>query len=311
MKKILILFCCIAGAVFNVNGQGCSDAGFCTMGAMKPDQNFSRKVNFKLRSAEISYYRGETDKTPVIHSVTADLNFGLTEKFGVQVKIPYMMIRQGTLGTNEGVGDISVALTRNIKRTSDFDLSFTIGAKIPTNNSSAKNEAGLTLPGYYQSSLGTYDLVAGVSLLSKKWLLAFGYQQALTSNENDFTWGEWVRFPDREYLNGYDVGIGLRRGIDLMLRVERNWRFVNYSFNVGILPIYRITPDRGIIMTRENGNNITVTGLALSTLVGFTYHVDVANSVKIIYGYKLTDRPTNPDGLTRDNVVTVAYQLRF
>ena len=294
-----------------VSGQGCSDAGFCTMGAMKPDQNFDRKVNFKLRSAELSYYRGETDKTPVIHSLTADLNFGLTEKFGVQVKIPYMMIRNGTLGNNEGIGDISIALTRNLKRTAKFDLNVTLGAKIPTNVSNAKNEGGLALPMYYQTSLGSYDLIAGVSFLSSKWLLAFGYQQALTSNQNNFTWGEWVRFQDREYLNGYDVGIGLRRGTDLMFRAERNWRFVNYSFNVGVLPIYRITPDRGLIMTRENGNNIRTTGLALSALVGFTYHMDVANSLKVIYGYKFIDRPTNPDGLTRDNVVTVAYQVRF
>ncbi|MEL7147729.1 MAG: hypothetical protein AAFO69_15245 [Bacteroidota bacterium] len=222
-----------------------------------------------------------------------------------------MMIKQGTLGTNEGFGDISLAVTRNLLRTDKLDLNVTLGAKIPTNGSDAKNEMGFTLPGYYQTSLGTYDVVAGVSLLTKKWLFAFGYQQALTSNKNDFTWGEWVMFSDREYLNGYDVGIGLRRGIDIMFRVERNWRFVNYSFNIGLLPIYRITPDRGIIMTRENGNNIDVTGLALSTLAGFTYHIDVTNSVKIIYGYKLTDRPTNPDGLTRDNVLTVAYQLRF
>lgn len=291
--------------------QGCSDAGFCTMGAMKPDQNFDRKVNFKLRSANITYYRGKSTQTPIIHSVTADLNFGLTDKFGIQVKIPYTVIRSGRLGDNEGIGDISLALTRNIARTNRYDINLTLGAKIPTNNSDAKNEAGLTLPGYYQTSLGTYDVVAGVSYLSSKWLFAFGYQQALTNSGNDFTWGEWVRFPDREYLNGYDVGIGLRRGIDLMFRAERNWRFVNYSLNVGILPIYRITKDQGVIETNEDGGNIDTTGLAFSSLVGLTYHLDVASSVKIIYGYKFLDRDTNPDGLTRDNVVTFSYQLRF
>lgn len=85
------------------------------MGAMKPDQHFDRKVNFKLRSANITYYRGESTKTPVIHSVTADLNFGITEKFGVQIKIPYMAIRSGRLGDNQGVGDISLALTKKLK----------------------------------------------------------------------------------------------------------------------------------------------------------------------------------------------------
>ncbi|MBV6647389.1 MAG: hypothetical protein KI790_18165, partial [Cyclobacteriaceae bacterium] len=187
----------------------------------------------------------------------------------------------------------------------------TIGGKIPTNDSDLKAENGFTLPMYYQTSLGSYDIVAGMSVLTKNWLFAVGYQQALTSNKNDFTWGEWVRFADREYLSKYDVGIGLRRGTDVMLRAERNFRFTNYSFNFGALGIYRITKDRGIIRTRENGGVPEITGLALSVLAGFTYHLNVSNSVKFIYGYKLDDRATNPDGLTRDDVITATYQVKF
>ena len=148
-------------------------------------------------------------------------------------------------------------------------------------------------------------------MLTKNWLFAFGYQQALTANENDFTFGEWVRFEDRDYLGGYDVGIGLKRGTDIMFRVERNFRFINYSFNIGALPIYRITPDRGIIQARADGASLQTTGLALSMLGGFTYHMDVSNSFKIIYGYKLLDREANPDGLTRDWVINATYEVRF
>lgn len=290
--------------------QGCSDAGFCTMGAMKPDQNFSRKIDFKLRSAEIVYYRGKSTLTPVIESVSADLNFGFNAKTSFQVKIPYQRVT-GRLGDTQGLSDISISMTRNIFHSSKFDINLTIGTKIPTNNSDIKAKNNLTLPMYYQTSLGSYDIIGGLSLISKEWLFAVGYQQALTSNQNDFTWGEWVRFGDREYLSEYDVGIGLRRGIDVMFRAERNFRYSNFSFNIGILPIYRITSDQGIIRTRKNGSNINVTGLALSALAGFTYHFNVSNSVKLIYGYKFIDRDTNPDGLTRDNVLTVAYQVRF
>lgn len=310
MRITLLVVLLVSFTLPNVLGQGCSDAGFCTMGAMKPDQNFSRKINFKLRSAELVYYRGNSTLTPVIHSMTADLNFGFNARTSFQVKIPYQWVT-GRLGDTEGLSDISISATRNIFRSSQFDLNLTIGGKIPTNTSNAKSANNLTLPMYYQTSLGSYDIIAGLSLLSKKWLFAIGYQQALTANENDFTWGEWVRFPDKEYLGEYDVGIGLRRGIDLMFRAERNFRYSNYSFNVGILPIYRITADQGLLRTRENGARIETTGLALSTLGGFTYHFNVSSSVKIIYGYKLIDRNTNPDGLTRDDVLTIAYQVRF
>jgi hypothetical protein len=49
----------------NALSQGCSDAGFCTMGAMKPDQPYNKKIQLKLRSMELSFYRGTTTTTPV------------------------------------------------------------------------------------------------------------------------------------------------------------------------------------------------------------------------------------------------------
>lgn len=291
-------------------GQGCSDAGFCTMGAMKPDQAYNKKVNLKLRSLSVQYYRGQTTLTPIIDAVTIETVVGLGNTSSIQFKIPYQKVA-GSLGQVEGFGDISLSYTRLLLRTEKFDINGTIGAKIPTNDSRARAENGLTLPMYYQTSLGSYDVVVGASLLSKKWLVAVGYQQALTSNNNDFNYGEWVRWEDREYLGGYDVGIGLRRGIDVMLRVERNFRFVNYAFNLGLLPIYRITPDQGILRSRDDGGSTKTTGLALSALAGMTYFIDTKNNVKFIYGYKLEDRLANPDGLTRDWVLNFTYEFRF
>lgn len=308
MRKLLVLLL-VVGSLRSL-GQGCSDAGFCTMGAMKPDQNFSREINFKLRSIGIQYYRGKTTLTPIIDAVTLEVNLGINAISAVQIKLPYQKV-SGTLGQTEGLGDISLSYTRTLFQKKTWDLNLSVGGKIPTGDSRKRAENGLTLPMYYQTTLGSYDIIGGLSIISRKWLIAAGYQQALTSNSNDFTYGEWVRFLDKEYLGGYDVGIGLRRGTDVMLRVERNFRFLNYSFNLGVLPIYRVTKDQGIIRTRENGAQITTTGLALSTLGGFTYHFDVSNSVKLIYGYKLIDRNTNPDGLTRDWVFNATYEIRF
>jgi len=308
-SKIILLAAGLLVA-FRGFGQGCSDAGFCTMGAMKPDQTFNRKVDFKLRSLEISYYRGTSTLSPIIYSVTADMSIGITKDLAFQLKVPYQWVN-GNFGNTRNLGDISFSLTKTLISNQHIDLMVTLGGKIPTNKSNKTNENGLVLPMYYQTSLGSYDIVGGVSLLTRKWLLAFGYQQALTANENSFHWGEWVNYPSREYLSNHDVGIGLKRGIDLMFRVERNFRFINYSFNFGLLPIYRITPDQGIIITRENGGVVKTTGLALSALGGFTYHVNTTSAVKLLYGYKIVDRNVNPDGLTRDDVITMAYLLMF
>ena len=178
MKKHLIISGLILCLGLELLSQGCSDAGFCTMGAMKPDQTFSRRVNFKLRSFELSFYRGTSTLSPVIYSMTADLNFGLSDKLGLQVKMPYQWVT-GRFANTEGVGDISLSLTQNLVRNRQYDVNFTLGAKIPTNNSTLTAENGLQLPMYYQTSLGSYDIIAGLSFLTSKWLIAFGYQQAL------------------------------------------------------------------------------------------------------------------------------------
>lgn len=320
LKYLFLLFAFITSGFIRVHAQGCSDAGFCTMGAMKPDQAFNKKVELKLRTIEVSYYYGETTTSPIVQVVNLDASFSITQNLGFQIKVPYQWVH-GNFDNTSGMGDISLSATQRIKSTDKYDLNATLGMKIPSNDanmkdSGSKNPAaeGLSLPMYYQTSLGSYDLVAGASLINSKWLIATGIQMALTANNNEFWRGEWQSpvYPDFEYVLTYDNATHLKRGTDVMLRIERSFRFANYSFNVGLLPIYRITMDR--IADRDTGEYMKLegtTGLAMTFLTNFTYNFDVTNSIKVSYGHKITDRDVNPDGLTRKQVFIVAYGFRF
>lgn len=321
---MLCLACSALTAV--VKGQGCSDAGFCTMGAMKPDQHYSKRVNVKLRSVEINSYRGITTLTPTVYVVTADMTLAITDDLFFQAKVPYQYV-EGNFGQVHGLSDISLSITKGLLITEKGSLSATIGGKIPSNDankSDPENKWGVQsdLPMYYQVSLGSYDVVAGASWINEKWLFATGIQIALTRNKNDFRWGS----PDMpgtwranykngdgiDYVNEYDLANNLKRGTDVMLRVERNFRFTNYNFSVGLLPIYRITKDerydfQNDVRIKEEGT----TGLALSALFGAGYNFNVNSGIKFIFGLKITDRETNPDGLTRDQVNSLSYVYRF
>jgi hypothetical protein len=304
--------------------QGCSDAGFCTMGAMKPDQAYSKKINFKLRSIELSQYRGSTTLSPMVYVANFDVSIGITQKTGFQVKLPYQWTT-GSFGEAAGMGDISVSLTHNIHRFKNFELNATLGMKIPSNKSDLESQGrkvpgseGFVLPMYYQVSLGSWDIIAGASIINEKWLFAIGYQNALTANNNTFKWGEWNDVykdgNDTSYVESYDRATKLKRGSDIMLRVERNFRFARYSFNLGLLPIYRITKDQVIDDWSGVGDYVKeegTTGLALSALGGFGYNFNINNTVKFTYGRKITQREVNPDGLTRHDVMIVAYLFRF
>jgi hypothetical protein len=311
LLRYTIIFSCVSTLAFS---QGCSDAGFCTMGAMKPDQPFNKKIEFKLRSMEVSFYRGTTTMTPVVYVATVDLNFGLSQKTFFQVKLPYQAVT-GKLANTGGPGDISLCLTRNIFSSEKGDINLSLGTKIPSNDSDLK-ENGRALPMYYQTSLGTYDAIAGVSYITKQWLFATGIQIPLNENKNDFLWGRWADTPENEYVIGYSKAKGLKRGIDVMLRVERNFRFSRLNFTIGLLPIYRITNDiitgplpgqAGLARHKPDGAK----GLALSGIFTTGYSFNVRSGIKALIGRKIVQRDENPDGLTRELVTTLSYYYRF
>lgn len=294
----------------SVYPQGCSDAGFCTMGAMKPDQPFNKKINLRLRSMEISVYRGTTPLTPIIHVTTADLNFGINNKTSFQVKIPYLF-SSGTLGKTSGLSDLSFCFTRNIVAKEKFDINLSVGTKIPTNNSSLE-ENGRPLPMYYQTSLGTYDFIAGISFINRNWLLATGIQHPFNKNGNKFTWGAWSDHPDQAYIFKYAPAHSLKRGTDVMIRVERNFRYSRFNFTLGLLPIYRINRDeRTNPQTGERIKPEEAKGLALSGIITSGYSFNVRSGIKLLWGHKIVNRDVNPDGLTREMVSTISYYYRF
>jgi hypothetical protein len=313
----LLIFSLATQAGFS---QGCSDAGFCTMGAMKPDQKYAKNQQFKLRSVELGAYYGRTQFQNDIYATIVDINVGISEKNTLQFKVPYQFVH-GRLADTQGFGDISVSYTRNVLKTEKYQFNATIGFKIPTNNSDKTSAAGLPLPMYYQTSLGTYDIVAGASLITKKWLFGIGYQQVIINNNNNqFLWGAWANSDKQSIAGEYPRSKGEERGTDIMLRIERNFRFSNFNFNVGLLPIYRLNQDSFV---NAQGTRLKIAGsegFAFSALAGGGYNFSVNTGIKIMAGYKILDgysrnatenRGGNADGLSRDMVLTIGYEIRF
>lgn len=315
MTRKIILLLILASLTDQLYSQGCSDAGFCTMGAMKPDQPFNKKVPFKLRSMELSFYRGTTTLSPVVYVATLDMSFNVIDnKTFLQVKLPYQAIT-GNFGKASGLSDISFCLTRNIYSSDQFDIGITVGGKIPTNDSNLKDdEFDNPLPMYYQTSLGTYDAIAGISLVNRKWLFATGVQHPFNKNGNQFTWDDWIPVYEggEEYVRDNNRCYELKRGTDIMFRAERNFRFARWNFSLGALPIWRITKDE--ILDNNTNERIKLNGtlgMALSIVATAGYSFSVKSGVRLLLGKKLIQRDVNPDGLTREEITTVSYYYRF
>lgn len=196
-------------------------------------------------------------------------------------------------------------------------MNLSIGGKIPTNNSDKVSDEGVVLPMYYQTSLGTYDFIAGISLINRNWLLATGIQIPLNQNNNQFDWHRWPQDDPEEflYVQKYANATNLARGTDVMLRIERNFRFSRLNFSVGVLPIYRITADK---ITNFKGERTSVDakgneaiGLALSVIGTMGYSFNTRSGIKLLVGHKIMQREFSPDGLTRELVSSVTYTYRF
>jgi len=307
---LTIVFLLHLGFTFKAFSQGCSDAGFCTMGALKPDQNYNKKLSIKLRSVEIGQYIGVTRFDDVILNYWADLSIGINEKTTVQIKAPFALTR-GFLDNTEGFGDISLGLARNLVANDNYQFNLTLGGKIPTGNSNLKTSEGRTLAMYYQPGLGTWDVVAGLSLITRKWLFAVGYQQSLNSTSNKFLWSDWEGTKFEDDVTLYTQSLQLDRGVDAMFRIERNFRLSNFNVNLGLLHIYRFGNDVIVLPGNETKEIIGSDGLAWTALIGFGYQFSVKSGIKIMNGLRLKRRPKNPDGLSRELVSTISYVYKF
>ena len=176
--------------------QGCSDAGFCTMGALKPNQSGKRTQLVNLRSIEITHYFAYTNaslkngKNPnakdYFQSIIVDANVGIGKKYSLQLKLPYNAT-YGILSNTSGIGDISYGLTRSLVENNKLQIGATIGGKIPTGSANLKLE-NRPLPMYYQPGLGTWDGIAGVGINFKNILFATGIQHPFNANNNTFVW---------------------------------------------------------------------------------------------------------------------------
>ncbi|HTE33541.1 MAG TPA: hypothetical protein VK666_24335, partial [Chryseolinea sp.] len=231
-------------------------------------------------------------------------------KTSFQVKLPYQAV-SGRLGNTSGLGDISFCFTRNIVSRPRFDINLTVGGKLPTNRSD-KDRDGYPLPMYYQTSLGTYDFITGISLITRNWLFATGIQHPFNKNNNQFLWSAWEGGPeDITYVEQYARAKELQRGTDVMLRIERNFRFSQWNFSLGALPIFRLNHD---VITDNRGERIEhegTVGMALSAIVTTGYNFNVRSGIKLLVGHKLVQREWNPDGLSREFVSSFTYCYRF
>lgn len=287
-------------SIYSSNGQGCSDAGFCTLNNFKPGSLDSMPPVNQLR---IGASVGGADHSITVFGNYLEYDRQLGKRFGLDVKLT-SLAQSGSEANTFGLSDVYANFHYKIAE----NLKFSVGAKIPLTDGNVLKD-GLPLPMDYQSSLGTYDLIVGLACGVGGAQLAAALQQPLTQNDNTFlvkAYAGDTRFVDFQPTNRFK-----RKG-DVLLRgsypIPAGSKF---KFSPSLLFIYHLGNDK---YTGELGKKLEIkgsSGLTLNANVYFDYQINLHNAFQLSLGIPFLVRDVRPDGLTRSFVANLEYRVRF
>jgi hypothetical protein len=300
-KSILIV---IALYTFSVNcsyGQGCSDAGFCTIESFKPSSSDSLDV--LINQIKIGAFFGNADNSILVYGNSLEYSRQLNQQFGFDVKITSLAQNGNGISV---IGFSDIFLNTNYKVGNKIKL--TLGGKIPLSKAN-KRYNNLPLPMDYQTSLGTFDLVFGVGYEVKNIQLVLAIQQPLTQNDNQFMATD---YPIDSKLRTFQPTNKFKRSGDVLLRASYPISMSSkFKLTPSILPIYHLRNDR---YTNESNKIIEIDGsrgLTLNANLYLDYKINSKNVIQINMGMPFITRTSRPDGLTRHFIANLEYRIKF
>ncbi len=284
--------------------QGCSDAGLCTIGSLGHQKDSTARNTVSLVLATGTGEQGIFVFTPAVQ-----YDRKLNSILAIQAKVS-ANYASGDLGRAAGAGDLYLSAIVNPINKNGFVPSITAGFKVPlADGGLSKKGRGLPMP--YQSSLGTTDLITGVTMYDGIWQFSLGWQQPITTaNNNVFNDELWPGGEASEYFPSYM----LKRKADILLRAAYRGQISrSISCNVGLLGIYHVGTDEyrnpyaEMKYMRLEGSD----GMTINVTSAFDWKISRSLTAALIMGFPVVVRDVRPDGLTRSIVVAPELRCAF
>jgi hypothetical protein len=289
----------------NIYSQGCSDAGFCTL------QNTKEVDNFLTKHNTITLGMGYGMGLEKVKFFTSSLEYGyaINEKISLSSKLTYQNAT-GTYGSNSGLGDAFLTANYRLSTTNIYDFRFLVGGKFPLNNADSKTNSGFSLPMDYQTSLGTYDLIIGGSMIyDKNWEFGVAAQIPVgNKNENQFSPIFYTNTTD------YVQTTGFKRKSDALFRVGYFYQIpesrLSFKPNVSVIThlgkdTYKDFFNNEIEIKGSEGYTIN---LLLNTILTFRNDSQLTLALA---APSITRTANRPDGLTRIFGLNLQYSIKF
>ncbi len=311
IDKSLLVALCLFALITRSKAQGCSDAGFCTVGSFKHETFESGNKDSTRQKHRITLLApiGVGDEDVVVFTPGLQYDYFASSSLSLQARVT-ANYADGNLGNAFGAGDIFLTASYTFPHKKKWYTQITAGEKIPLNLSTLK-EGDRSLPMQYQSSLGTFDLIAGVTVSNNDWQFSTALQQPLSGkNRNNFLPVYW----DKPEAMNYPPTNDFNRKGDVLLRVGKNFNLGNkLILNAGVLSIFHLGEDEYI------DANISNDPIAIKGSDGVTVNItgavwwQVNNRTRLGFtgGVPVVSRDVRPDGLTRNFVFAPEISLNF
>ncbi|MBL7946536.1 MAG: hypothetical protein JNN32_10780 [Flavobacteriales bacterium] len=291
--------------------QGCSDAGVCTagpIGEIPTDSSAAPDRPHYLRLTG-SYAVGE--QGTLISQAVAELGVGIGERWGVQLKVPYLTI-SGNLGTTNGFGDPTFSTSYSFIKGRTRRLDAMLGMKLNVNDANLRDARLRPLPMPYQTSLGTTDILFGANYRIGRWTAALAYQHVWRNeNINGFDHSFWMEVPEAQ---GYFESAALERADDAVARIQYAFTRKDLVVQPGLLAIWHTYEDKRWDPVGSPERSIPIEGsdgLTLNLTADARYKLSDTWSLEASFGSPLITRKVRPDGLTRSMVLNAGLRFAF
>ena len=283
-------------------GQGCSDAGFCTLPSFKPDESSDSKFNMELRGSLEGSEPGALIISPQLW-----FNYKVSDAVKLSLKTPFWLVSDAALGNVSGFSDPIISSSFRIYKKEELAIFITGGFRIGIGNATAKGLNNNDLPMDYQPTLGTTDLIFGGSAEVGLYSFSLALQLPVWQyNRNQHV-----------VLNNLDnplidpISLEYVRRADIMARIDRVWRFNDWGLKIGLLPIFHVANDE--LLSTENTGYVTIEGsqgFTINIPFGAWYNLD-SWTFGLDGGFPVVTRDARPDGLTRRFVLQPRVAFNF
>jgi hypothetical protein len=299
MKKVFLILAIILITNFAL-GQGCSDAGICSIG-----QGFQSSDKEMKNTIEIATVFGAGESDVKYFSPYVSYTRQINDKIELSTKVTFSTAT-GSFGTRGAFGDAFLIGKYSFAAKNNTQWSVLSGWKIPFTTSNLKIN-GYSLPLDYQSSLGTFDLFLGTNYKFKRWDFNAALQIPVFNNNKNSYFKEYSGTEDFPTTNLFE------RKSDALFRATYtlNTKNKKFSFKPNVLFIYHIGEDSFENIYGKRESYVGSKGLTINGNLISTYNINKQNSVELSIAAPFVVRDIRPDGLTRSFVAALHYKISF